>query len=149
MLVDARLQNQEEENEIAENGLDFDVNIPIETNNRSNVGNGTLPAGTTQQSHDNSQFIVDNDGMVDFRNGIKSRHNMIRDTPDLSFQVHLLSVITNVRGVPLKLWMSSLCIAYRGILVSTIPSSAPLGKDLSTGERRFTACQLSKQSWSG
>jgi hypothetical protein len=104
MLVDARLRNQEEENEICENGLDFDVNIPIQTHNPSNVGNGTLQTGMNQQSHENSEFIVDNDGMVDFRNGIKSRHNMIRYTPDLAFQVHLLSVITNVRGVPLNMF---------------------------------------------
>ena len=66
MLVDARLRNQVEETEIGENGLDFEVDIPMETNNDSNIGNGTLPSGTTPQSHDNSQFIVDDDGMVDF-----------------------------------------------------------------------------------
>jgi hypothetical protein len=104
MIVDARLRNQEEENEICENGFDFDVNIPIQTNNPSNIGNGTLQTGMNQQSHENSESIFDNDGMVDIRNGIKSRHNMIRYTPDLAFQVHLLSVITNVRGVPLNMF---------------------------------------------
>jgi hypothetical protein len=66
MLVDARLRNQVEENESGENGFDFEVNIPMETNNHSNIGNGPVLPGYTQQSHDNSQFIVDDDGMVDF-----------------------------------------------------------------------------------
>ena len=105
MLVDARLRNQVEENEIGESGcIDFEVDIPTETHNDSNICNVTLPESTTPQSHGNYQFIVDEDGMVDFRNGIKSRHNMIRYTPDLAFQVHLLSVITNVRGVPLNMF---------------------------------------------
>ena len=40
----------------------------METNNDSNIGYGTLPTGTTPQSNGISQFIVDEDGMVDFRN---------------------------------------------------------------------------------
>jgi hypothetical protein len=75
--------------------------------------------------------------MVDFWNGIQSRHNMIRYTSDLAFQVHLLSVITNVRGVPLNMFEKIMDVIFvhciQRILISTIPSSAPLGKDLSTG----------------
>ena len=78
MLVEARLRNQVEENEIGESGsINFEVDIPMETHNDSNICNVTLPESTTPQSHGNYQFIVDEDGMVDFRNGIKSRHNMI------------------------------------------------------------------------
>jgi hypothetical protein len=112
----------------------------METNNLSNIDNGTLTVGTTPQSHDNSQFIdafINDDCMVDFRNGIQSRHNMIRYTPDLAFQVHLLSVITNVWGVPLNMFEKIMDVIFvhciQRILISTIPSSAPLGKDLSTG----------------
>ena len=137
MFVDARLRNQVEENESGENGFDFEVNILMETNNHRNIGNCPVLPGYTQQSHDNSQFIVDDDGMVDFRNGIKSRHNMIRYTPDLAFQVHLLSVITNVRGVPLNMFEKIMDVIFvhcvQRNLISTIPSSVPLGKDLSTG----------------
>jgi hypothetical protein len=69
MLVEARLQNQVEENEIGESGcINFEVDIAMETNYDSNIGNGTLPAGTTPQSHGNYQFIVEDDGMVDFQN---------------------------------------------------------------------------------
>jgi hypothetical protein len=41
----------------------------METNNLSNINNGTLTVGTTPQSHDNSQFIdafINDDCMVDF-----------------------------------------------------------------------------------
>ena len=44
MLVDARLRNQVEENEIGESGcINFEVDIPTETHNDSNIGNVTLP----------------------------------------------------------------------------------------------------------
>ena len=67
MLVDARLRNQVEENEIGESGcINFEVDIPIETHNDNTISHVTFPESSTPQSRGNYQFIVDEDGMVDF-----------------------------------------------------------------------------------
>ena len=67
MLLDARPQNKVEENEIGQSGcIDFEVDIPMERHNESNICNVSLPESTTPQSQGNYQFIVDEDGMVDF-----------------------------------------------------------------------------------
>ena len=154
MLVEARLQNQVEENEIGESScVDFEVDIPMETNNDSNIGYGTLPVGTTPQSNGISQFIVDDDGMVDFRNGIKSRHNMIRYTPDLAFQVHLLSVITNVRGVPLNMFEKIMDVIFVHCIRRNLDFNnsffSSTRKGLLNRLKKIHGMSASKQSWSG
>ena len=75
MLLDARLQQQEEENETVDIGFNAEINDPTDTNNRSNIDETTLTVGTRPQSHDNYQFIdesLNDDCRVNFRNGIEA-----------------------------------------------------------------------------
>jgi hypothetical protein len=115
MLLDARLQQQEEENETVDIGFNAEVNDLTDTNNGSNIDENTLTLDIVPQSHDNYQFIdesLNDDCRVDFQNGIQSRHKMIHYTPDIAFQVHLMSVIRNFCGVPLKMFEKIMDIIF-------------------------------------
>jgi hypothetical protein len=46
---------------------------------------------------------IDDDNGTD-RHGFQSRHRMICYSPDIAFQVHLMSVMQDIHGVPLNMF---------------------------------------------